>query len=229
MIVPDLPGFGQSQELAAVHNLDSYASWLRQFLSAIGLENDAHLVGHSFGTLVVGRYATAHPFRSISLINPVSAPALSGPRALLTRLTSLFYHLGSSLPESIGGWLLRSPVAVMIMSAVMAKTSDRKLRGWIHTQHLLNFSDFASVRVATEGYDASISSDLSKMASKISGPVLLVAAVLDDITDIDTQRQVVNLYPNAKLVEIKNVGHLVHYEAPGQAAVHIKDFIEGLN
>jgi pimeloyl-ACP methyl ester carboxylesterase len=110
----------------------------------------------------------------------------------------------------------------------MAKTNDRKLRSWIHKQHLSNFSDFATVRVATEGYDASISSDLSVMAPLITTPVLIVAAELDEITAIEIQREVVKLYPRAKLVEINNVGHLVHYEAPDQAANFIRPFIEEL-
>ena len=226
VVVPDLPGFGESSELSSVHSLDAYANWLEQFLSELGLISTANLVGHSFGTLVVGRYASTRDCKSIVLINPVSGPALSGPRAFLTRITSTFYHLSNLLPEPIGGWLLRSPIAVMVMSTVMAKTNDRKLRSWIHKQHLSNFSDFATVRVASEGYDASISSDLSVMAPSITTPVLIVAAELDDITAIEIQREVVKLYPRAKLVEIKNVGHLVHYEAPEQAANFIRVFIE---
>lgn len=228
VIVPDLPGFGESSELSSVHNLDTYANWLEQFLSELGIVSTANLVGHSFGTLVVGHYASTRDCNSIVLINPVSGPALSGPRAFLTRITSAFYHLSNLLPESIGGWLLRSPIAVMVMSTVMAKSKDRKLRGWIHKQHLSNFSDFASVRVATEGYDASISSDLSVMAPSITTPVLIIAAEFDDITAIEIQREVAKLYPLAKLVEIKNVGHLVHYEAPEQAAKYITSFIKEL-
>lgn len=226
VVVPDLPGFGESSELTTTHSLNSYANWLEEFLAVLGVSKTAHLVAHSFGTLVVGRYATSRDCKTIVLINPISAPALSGPRALLTRITSYFYHFCNLLPEAIGGWLLRSPVAVLIMSSVMTKSTDRKLRSWIHMQHLSNFSDFSSVRVATEGYDASVSSDLSEMAALIASPVLVIAAVLDDITDIESQRKVVGLYPNAQLVEIEKVGHLVHYEAPEQAAQHIARFIE---
>lgn len=226
VIIPDLPGFGESQPLLFKHDLDSYAKWLKALLETLGLSGSAYLVGHSFGTLVVGTYATTNKSKAIVLINPVSAPALSGPRGFLTRITSWFYHLSTSIPESIGSWLLRNPAAVMIMSSVMAKTKDRKLRRWIHEQHLANFSDFASIAVASEGYDASISSDLSVMAPLIQSPVLVVAATLDDITDIDTQREVVKLYPNASLVEIQGVGHLVHYEAPSQAANHIAAFVD---
>jgi pimeloyl-ACP methyl ester carboxylesterase len=64
------------------------------------------------------------------------------------------------------------------------------------------------------------------MAPLIGSPVLVIAAILDDITDIESQRKVVSLYPNAQLVEIDKVGHLVHYEAPEQAAQHIARFIK---
>lgn len=226
VIAPDLPGFGESPQLTKIHNLDSYAKWLEDFLSKLGVSNSTNLVGHSFGTLVVGRYASNRVCPSLVLINPVSAPALSGPRAFLTRITSVFYHLSNLLPERTGGWLLRNPVAVMVMSSVMAKTKNRQLRRWIHKQHLANFSDFSSVRVASEGFDASISSDLSLMAPSITANVLIIATELDDITAIDRQREVVNLYPSAELIEIKGVGHLVHYEAPELAAEYITKFLE---
>jgi pimeloyl-ACP methyl ester carboxylesterase len=131
-------------------------------------------------------------------------------------------------PRFAGEWLLRNKMAVMVMSVVMAKSKDKTLRRWIHNQHLSNFSDFKSVRVATEGYQASISANLSDYAAKISAPVLIVAASLDDITDIATQREVAKMYPRASLKEIVNVGHLVHYEAPEQAAAFIDEFLSQL-
>jgi pimeloyl-ACP methyl ester carboxylesterase len=226
MIIPDLPGFGESKPLRTTHSIQAYSDWLHQFLGAVQLQSNAHLMGHSFGSLVVGLYATQHSPRSVSLVNPVSSPALEGPRAALTNLTRAYYSLASALPKTIGQWLLRNKIAVMVMSVVMAKTKEKSLRRWIHNQHLLNFSDFASLEVATEGYEASISMDLSKLATLISAPVLVVAANLDDITDIDTQRRVSKQYSNSTYREIQGVGHLVHYEAPDQAAGFITEFLD---
>ena len=226
VIIPDLPGFGQSAPLTVTHSIQAFSDWLHSFLELLQLENKANLMGHSFGSLVVGFYATQHSPRSISLVNPVSSPALEGPRAALTNLTKVYYSVAAALPKGIGQWLLRSKIAVMVMSVVMAKTKNKVLRRWIHQQHLSNFSDFATVEVATEGYEASISTDLSTLAPMISSPVLVVAATLDDITDIESQRRVSNLYPNATYREIQGVGHLVHYEAPDQAASFIKEFLD---
>ena len=226
VIIPDLPGFGESAPLKMTHSIQAYSDWLHKFLGALQLENKANLMGHSFGSLVVGFYATRHSPRSVTLVNPVSSPALEGPRAALTNLTKVYYSLAAALPKAIGQWLLRSRLAVMIMSVVMVKTKQRRLRRWIHNQHLSNFSDFATVEVATEGYMASISTDLSKLAPMIASPVLVVAATLDDITDIESQRQVSKLYSNSTYREILGVGHLVHYEAPEQAASYISEFLD---
>lgn len=226
VIIPDLPGFGESQPLKTTHSIQAYSDWLHKFLGTLQLTDKAHLMGHSFGSLVVGFYATQHSPRSVSLVNPVSSPALEGQRAALTNLTKLYYSLASALPKALGQWLLRSKLAVMVMSVVMAKTNERSLRRWIHNQHLSNFSDFATVEVATEGYEASISTDLSRLASMITAPVLVVAATLDDITDIESQRRVSKLYSDSTYREIQGVGHLVHYEAPDQAASFITEFLD---
>lgn len=228
VLIPDLPGFGDSKPLSSRHSVENYSNWLGQFVAELGLKDELHLMGHSFGTLIVGKYATENLVKSVSLVNPVSTPALRGPRSALTTLTKVYYALASAAPDSLGQWLLRNKVAVMVMSVVMAKSKDRSLRRWIHNQHLDNFSDFASVRVATEGYAASISTDLSNFAPFIKAPVLIVAAELDDITDLSSQRTVARAYPNAQLKEIVGVGHLVHYEAPNQAAEHIDEFLERL-
>lgn len=228
VLIPDLPGFGESEPLNARHSVVNYAVWLNHFTTELFAHRHINLMGHSFGSLIVGDFATKYNARSVSLVNPVSTPALDGPQAALTGLTRSFYRLASILPNIMGQWLLRSGLAVMIMSVVMAKTKDKLLRRWIHRQHLENFSDFASVQVAVEGYHASISSDLSMIAPSILQPVLVVAAELDDITEIASQRRVAKTYPNAVLREIQGVGHLVHYEAPEQAAFHIQQFIKDL-
>lgn len=228
VLIPDLPGFGESEALPLSHTIENYSSWLGDFLRVIGLGDKANLMGHSFGTLVVGHFAASNPVCSVSLVNPVSTPALKGPRAALTAVTKIYYLMASISPKALGQWLLRSKIAVVIMSVVMAKTRDKALRRWIHRQHLDNFSDFESVAVAVEGYNASISTDLSIFAPRISAPVLVVAAEFDDITDIASQRLVSRTYPRAILKEISGVGHLVHYEAPDQAAAFIKSFLESL-
>jgi pimeloyl-ACP methyl ester carboxylesterase len=69
--VPDLPGFGESEPLKSLHNLDAYTQWLFEFLKAINLVQPIG-VGHSFGTLIVSSCESEHDlFESLILVNPV--------------------------------------------------------------------------------------------------------------------------------------------------------------
>lgn len=66
----DLPGFGASTKIA-LESLEEFGAYLVRLLDKEGLEA-AHMVGHSFGGLVVLRFALDHPdrVRSLSLVDP---------------------------------------------------------------------------------------------------------------------------------------------------------------
>ena len=50
VIVPDLPGFGLSDDPSDSWSVDDYADWTVDFIKALGLDNqEIILVGHSFG------------------------------------------------------------------------------------------------------------------------------------------------------------------------------------
>lgn len=226
IIIPDLPGYGESEQFQVLHTIDNYALWLGKFLNALDITETAFLLGHSFGTLISGNYASKNFCRALILINPVSTPALEGPSALATRGSQAFYELAARLPEQVGLAMIRQWVIVMLMSTKLAKTRDKELRRWIHREHLETFGILASRRVAIEGFRTSLVSNLSPFAPLIEAPVLVIAGELDEITAIATQREAVKTYRNAELREIKNVGHLLHYEAPEVAAEYIREFVE---
>jgi pimeloyl-ACP methyl ester carboxylesterase len=225
VISPDLPGFGESPALPGrAHTLDAYAAWLSDFVSAVA--PDAVILGHSFGSIVAAA-AVARGLRTprLVLVNPIGAPALSGPRGILTRLAVFYYWAGARLPRRIGEGVLRNGVIVRIMSVSMAKTREKRLRAFIHDQHDTYFSRFADRDVLHDAFVASVSHDVSEFAARIHVPTLLVAAQRDDITPIEAERVLQTMFPSAELVEIPDVGHLIHYETPRQAADAITRFL----
>ena len=230
-IVPDLPGFGVSEPLRQEHDIDAYAAWLLAFIATIGPQGRFVLLGHSFGSIVVSAAlasavsGAARP-DLVVLVNPIGAPALKGPRAVFTRLAIFYYWLAAVLPDALGFTLLRSRVIVRVMSEVMAKTDDRPLRRWINEQHDRYFSAFANRTVVLEAFRASVRHNVSEYASGIAEPVLLLAAEKDDITPLSAQRRLRALFPDARLLVIDGVGHLVHYEAPDEAAREIRAFLD---
>ena len=229
LVSPDLPGFGASTPMTeAAHDIEGYARWLRAFVAALGLSGRVVLLGHSFGSIVVSAAladpATPRP-DAVVLVNPIGQPALQGPRGILTRLAIFYYWLAAVLPERLGFALLRNRVIVRVMSIAMAKTKEPALRRWIHGQHDSYFSAFSDRRVVLEAFRASVSHDVSEFAARIPERTLLVAAVDDDITPIAAERRLRGLFPEARLVEIEGVGHLIHYEKPLEAARAIEEFL----
>lgn len=226
IVSPDLPGFGESSPLAGRrHDTAGYSAWLTAFVAELGLEG-APVLGHSFGSIVVSHAVAAGlaPSRMI-LVNPIAAPALSGPNGFLSRLTLLYYRLGRALPEKIGSALLGNWVIVRFMSLVMLQSRDPELRRFVHDQHHTYFSRYATRDSVVEGFEASISSDASMVAERITVPTLLVGADRDPVTTVAAQRRLAELFPDARLEVIEGVGHLVHYEKPREAARAIVDFL----
>jgi pimeloyl-ACP methyl ester carboxylesterase len=111
------------------------------------------------------------------------------------------------------------------MSVTMAKTKDKGLRRWIHDQHDRYFSAFRDRTVVLDAFTASVAHDVSEYAAAIPERTLLVAAQKDDITPIAAERRLQTLFPAARLVEIPDVGHLIHYETPAEAARAIEAFL----
>jgi pimeloyl-ACP methyl ester carboxylesterase len=225
IIAPDLPGFGLSAPLPGEHSIDGYAAWVAAFARELGLDESTIVLGHSFGTIVVAAaLAAGLPASRAILVNPIAAPALSGPNALGTRLASLYYRVGGVLPEGVGGALLKNRAVVRGSSIVLAKTKEPALRRWIHNQHDRYFSGYANRRVVLEAFQASVTHDITEYASQLHLPVHLVAAEHDDITFVKDVEALQRMLPDATLTVIPSVGHLVHYETPEAAAREIARF-----
>lgn len=228
VIVPDLPGFGATPTVPGrTHDLDLFGEWLRAFTAAVVPETRFAVLGHSFGSLVVANALTRdwNPGRVI-LINPISAPALAGPQALLTQLAILYYRAADALPERPARQLLGHPLIVRIMSEVMAKTSDRERRSWIHGQHERYFSTFADTSSLLQAFHASVSHTVTEYAQHFLAPTLLIAGDRDDITPLAAQLTLRNHIVDARLRIIPGVGHLVHYEAVDHATAEIQQFLQ---
>ncbi len=225
VIMPDLPGFGETAPLPGrAHDLGTYAEWLRRFAAEVA--PGAVILGHSFGSIVVSAAVCGGlETPRLILLNPIGAPALEGPKGMMTRLATLYYAAGARLPDPLGTALLRNRVIVRVASIAMARTSDTALRRFVHDQHDTYFSRFADRDVLREAFAASVSHDVREFAAGIRVPTLLIAAQEDQITPIEAERELATMFADARLHEIAGVGHLIHYETPAEAAGAIARFL----
>jgi len=242
IISPDLPGFGRSADLPesapGEDSIDAYVAWLQDFVertNPLGLP--LHVVGHSFGSIVTSAFAAAHPasLALLSLINPISEPALEGSQRVASRLASLYYRAGAALPEKIGYPLLRSQLITRASSEVMMRTKDRAMRRFINGQHAAYFGSFGSRRGVLSAYEASITHTAAEYAAAIRVPVQMLVAEDDDLGTPETARAMyatltsrdlpaTSTGARERLDMIPEVGHLIHYETPHLAAELIADF-----
>ncbi|MBW3669657.1 MAG: alpha/beta hydrolase [Actinobacteria bacterium] len=77
---PALPGFGGTPDLPGPHvTFEAYAGWVERFMEAVGLDEPAFVVGHSFGGGVAIKLAHDHPdrVRTLVLVNSIGGSAWS--------------------------------------------------------------------------------------------------------------------------------------------------------
>lgn len=229
LIMPDLPGFGSSDAFGdGEHSVRRYGQFIGDFMAALGLSTETVLLGHSFGSIVASHFVAANPgaVSRLILINPIAAPALEGPKGIMTKLAVLYYEASARLPRAVGLYLLRSRLIVRVMSVAMAKTRDKQLRQFIHGQHNAYFSAFANRDSLLESFKASVGSNVSEVARGLALPVLLIAGEKDEIAMLPDQHKLLALLRDGTLEVIPGVGHLIHYETPEPAAGFIRRFLK---
>lgn len=227
-IVPDLPGFGQSQPFAdKAHTIENYAATMAEFITDQKLTGSV-VLGHSMGSIVAAELAVSHPdcLTSLVLVNPIASHPLKGASGLIVRPSILYHWLGGkALPARAGRGLLDGKLFLLFGSVLMTKTRDRALRAIIHANHLTHMREYANPRALYEAYLGSLSGTVTDRAPHITVPTLLIAGERDDLAPPATQQKLLAALSDAQLVVIDHVGHLIHYEKPAEAAGAIAEFL----
>jgi pimeloyl-ACP methyl ester carboxylesterase len=210
----------------AHEDVEGYGKWLGLFIQSLGLREAPIILGHSFGSIITSAaVAGGLSTPALILVNPIAAPALQGPKAFISGLTSFYYRLGAALPNRIGYALLGSSLITRFVTVQMAITRDQTLRKWIHYQHATYFSRFSDRDTLSRAFRASTVHWVAEYAAAIRVPTLLIAAENDQITTVADEQKLADAIPDAELHVIEGVGHLIHYEKPAEAAVLIEAFL----
>ncbi|WP_017973172.1 alpha/beta fold hydrolase [Actinopolyspora halophila] len=230
VLVPDLPGFGESEPMTAEkHDVAGYAKAAVELLREVRSNGERFdLLGHSFGAVVAAAVAARAPelVRRVVLVNPIAASPLRGASSVLTRITSVYYRLGELLPARASRALLSNRWIVLAATRVMLRTRDSRVRRFVYDSHLRHFSSFHSPALVAESYRSSISAAVEDHVDRVKSPTLLIAGATDEIAPLEGQRRLVGRFVDGRLRVLDEVGHLVHYEAPEHAAREIRSFLD---
>lgn len=227
VVIPDLPGFGDSTPMTGRrHDVRNYADALAGLVEQLGAR-PVVLLGHSFGSIIAAHLAHSDPdlVRRLVLVNPIASPPLRGSRVVLSGLASTYYSLGKALPEWMGMALLSNKWVVLAASRAMTRTRDKRVRNFVDKSHLRHFSRFHSPALLSETFTASVTRTVADYSDGLAMPTLLIAGETDEIAPPAGQQALAAALPDAQLVVVPQVGHLVHYETPGVAATEIERFL----
>ena len=228
IIIPDLPGFGETKPLNNNHSIEDFSEWLHEYIKNLDLKEKPVLLGHSFGSIIAAGYAKnyADEISRLILVNPIAVPSSSRSKFSLTKIGLLYSNLGFKLPTNLAHKWQSAKLPTIVMTISNARTKDRKLRKFIHSEHLKHFSSFSDVRTLYQSMNASANNSVLQFASSINIDTLLITGAKDIISSNKEQDNLLEVFPNARMKTIENVGHLTHYETPDQVADLVRHFIK---
>lgn len=209
VILPDLPGFGDSDKPErADYGISAQVDNLREIIKALGLHR-VHLGGHSMGGWISAGFAASSP-EMVESLWLISAAGTS--------------ELDHSLPMEAfrrGEYVLccRSPSELRgVMHLAMFKLPRLPYCVWqalgrrAAANYALHTRIFARIMQDISGYN------LEERLPKITAPTLIVFGDSDRLVPPSALRTFKRLIPNSRSILLKNVGHVPQMEAVDRCA-----------
>lgn len=201
VIIPDLPGFGESQKLDKPWRVNDYLGWLEAFADELNLQ-EFTLLGYSFGGALAAKMAIKYPQRVKKLFLVAAAvmrrkTAKKGFFAKIAKTIKLFQFL---------------PFYNFFRKAVykfIIRKSD-----YIYTEGVMK-----------ETYLNVISDDVSYKLSFIRVPTFIIWGEKDQSVPLDDAKEINQKIKNSKLVIIPGADHLMHKRMPEALVENILNFL----
>jgi pimeloyl-ACP methyl ester carboxylesterase len=224
VIVPDLPGHGDSSKPRASYSPRFYAGVVRRLLDAVGVER-AVLAGNSMGGRVALEVAIGDPGRVAGLA--LVAPAVAGlPFPSYSRLLGMVPTQLAALPLP-----LRRRVVSRTIRQLFA--DPRRLPG---NAYLAGVDEFIRVYrsgrarmallSATRGLMRDRSDLFWKAVRRVEVPTLILHGERDRLVPLRMVRALASSLPRGELAVLPGVGHVPQFEVPDTTAGLVRSFLD---
>lgn len=229
IIVPDLPGFGETKLGIDEFTIDELAKRVNQFVRDLKLKQSPYVMGHSMGGLVVASMLAQAPelFREKAvLVSPVATKVnYLESRKIGEFLGRLQFYLGKTVPGA-GPRLVKSRLISRISTAIILTANQPKLKKQIREHHFKNLDYISSIDFYYQlhvNINKKGAIDYAKQLNE-KFKVLIVTGDKDNVTPLATERKLAKELKDAELHIIPGVGHLLHYERPTAVAAAVNAF-----
>lgn len=202
VLMPDLPGFGQTEAPKQAWTLDSYAQFCEDFLTKVGHTDIYGLVGHSNGgSIAIRGIATKRlePSRLVLLASAGIRDSYSGRNKALRLVAKAGKLVTAPLPESA-----RKKIKRRVYNAVG--------------------SDMLVAEHLQETFKKIVIDDVQLDAKAIKVPTLLVYGRDDTATPTTYGKRFAELIAGSRL-EILPGTHFIHHEQAGAVTRLTKEFL----
>lgn len=204
LIVPDHPGFGQSDTPAWLRNIGDAAFYYLELIAALKLAKP-HVVGTSLGGWIAAEAAVRDcaPFGRMTLVAPAGLRVAGVPAGdpfiwSHEEHTRALYH-----DQGFAERALAAPVS--------PELADIQIK---------NRYAFARLAWQPRLYNP----DLERWLHRIKVPVQIVWGNDDKLIPVAYAQAWLKQLPKARLLPIANCGHLPHVERPDEVANAVKSF-----
>jgi pimeloyl-ACP methyl ester carboxylesterase len=215
----DNRGVGRSPRAAAGYSLSDLADDAIAVLDAVGAAR-AHVIGISMGGMIAQLLALDHPARVARLVllsthhggpnlerTHPDALALFDPAALLAGTRDPV----AAMRHAIG--VITAPGFVDRAPELVAELVDNARREPTHPAVFL------------AQFQAILASDRSERVRAITAPTLVVHGADDKLIRPSNGRMLADKVPGARLVMLRDCGHMPMHEQPDALAAHVLEFL----
>lgn len=217
ILVPDLPGFGDSSRLnEQSYDINSQVERLQAFVDALKLPR-FHLLGNSMGGMLSAAYSLEHPDKvlSLGLLNSagVKEPELS-PRSKawaegrnilllensedLDRLFALAFNHPPAMPQIAKDYISQKALEQRAFNEKVAKD------------------------LSTQPFE------LDDKLAQIQTPSLVIWGDSDRIIDVSSAKVFEQGLPESTVIIMEDTGHLPMLERPKKTAKHYQQFLRNV-
>lgn len=215
VIVPDLPGFGDSGKPLIAYHAEFFASWVIALLDTLGIER-AHLIGNSMGGRISIEVGLKYPDRVGKLV-------LYCPAVAFRKLRQLAPLVRLARPE-FGALPLRMPRSVVMgaMQQIFSRP-DRVPAPWFDAaaDEFLRVFSTRRGRIALFSAARQIYLDhpwgelgFWERLAELQPPALFVWGDRDVLVPSGFSKHVEEALPHAKSVVLEDCGHVPQFELP---------------
>jgi pimeloyl-ACP methyl ester carboxylesterase len=242
-IALDLPGFGRSGP-AARYTLEALAARVERVIEVTG-RGPVHLVGNSLGGAISVKVAAARPdlVRSLTLISP-AMPFLNAARSEQGRVVPLLLvpnvtriasrRLATIDPAELTRQVIQacfadpSGVPEQRLNEAIAEATRRRTTPWYADAYVRTLRGLVSsfLRAYLPG-----SGSLWRTAARITAPTLVIGGGRDRLVDVRVPPRVAQVIPDARLLELPELGHVAQMEDPpltARAIIALLDEVAGM-